>query len=233
MTTYTLPIKETLSTAWEKVNGAKGTIIGAFVLIIAVMFVIGIIEGVMQTISAPLGSLFKLIANIIGYLLQMGMLYIGICRAKDMPIRYTLIFKTLNLNCGLRIIGLYILEALIFLIPGAVIFGATFIYTLQFPGATLISAILLIAASLASIYIALRLIPGIALVLDQDAGPITAIQKSWQLTQGNVLNLFVITLVQMLAVLLGVVTFGIGLIWMLPFSIITYGVLYRKLVNRQ
>lgn len=231
MNMYALPIKETLNSAWTKVEGSKKTFFIAFIILFAVMFGISLVEGVFQAINSGLGSFAKIIANIVGYLLQMGFLYMGICRAKDQPLNYTLLFRAFNLMRALSIIGLYILEALIFFIPSMIIFASTFIYAIGFPGATLISVTLLALAIFAIVYIAIRLIPGIALILDKDVNPVAAVRESFRLTQGNAFNLFVITLVQIIAIAFGIITFGIGLIWMLPFSLITYGLIYRKLVE--
>ncbi len=53
-------------------------------------------------------------------------------------------------------------------------------------------------------------------ILEEDAGPIEAIKKSWQLTQGKMGFLVLLLLTQLLLAVIGLCLFGVGLLIALP-----------------
>lgn len=231
--TYQLPVESTLRTAWAKVHGAKKTIWAAFAILLVVVFCLGFIQGIAEMINHALFQGMKLITNVVSYFLQIGILYIGICRAKDLPIHYQQMFRAFSVQRALNIVGLYIAQFILFIIPGLVIFAGIYITTFSFPVSGLMGGIIFALGVIASIYLLARLILGLAIVLDQDSGPIQAIKHSFHLTQGNVLRLCLLSLIQIIIVVISAIPFGIGLIWTLPFAIIGYGVIYQNLLKSQ
>ena len=225
---FVLPVWDTINTAWTKVSGTKKTFWAAIGILAAIMFGIGLLEGITEKAWAISGFL-QIIGNVLGYFLQLGLVYIGITRAKDMPINYKMLFATFDLQIALRLVGLYILQTLIFLIP--VIIGALGIMLYMTDNIAMqgFGVILIIASGICTIIIAVRLSISIAYVLDADEAPLAAIKKSLAATNGNVWHLIGIYLLQLLILGISVIPAGIGLIWSLPFLLICYGMIYKQL----
>lgn len=233
MPSYQLPVEETLKSAWAKVHGAKATIWAALGILFAIVFCLGIIQGITEAINHSLFQAMKLITNLISYFLQLGVVYIGICRAKDQPIAYQLMFRPFGLYRALSIIGLYIAEMVLFILPLLIGVAGGFVINLAFPLSGLIGGLLIAASGLSLIYLVVRLIPSLAIILDQDANPIEAIKRSFHLTKGNVLRLCLLSVIQIIILLICIIPLGIGLIWGLPFTFITYGTIYQTLLKNQ
>lgn len=231
--TYQLPVEDTLRSAWAKVYGAKQTIWMAFIILLAIVFCLGIIQGLTEVASTTLSGFIKLITNVVSYFLQIGVLYIGICRAKDLPIHYQQMFRAFSLQRALNIVGLYIAEIVLLIVPALIAGAGGFITAASFPAAGLIGILVLCLGVIAGIYLVTRLLPSLALVLDQDLGPIQAIKLSFKLTEGNVLRLLLLSLIQILILIISAIPLGIGLIWALPFTFITYGTIYQNLLKGQ
>ncbi|MDL2256539.1 glycerophosphoryl diester phosphodiesterase membrane domain-containing protein [Parabacteroides sp. OttesenSCG-928-G06] len=86
---------------------------------------------------------------------------------------------------------------------------------------------------------ALLIIPGIYIgirigfftyfIVEEDAGPIEALKKSWEMTQGQVLPLFVLVLVAIAIVLIGLIIFGVGVLVAAPLVQLMFCYVFRKL----
>ncbi len=224
---YQLPISDTLRTAWEKTHGAKKTFWAAIGITFAIMLCLGFIQGIVDN------SVVRLIIRVISYFLQLGLLYIGITRAREATIQYQLLFKAFSLDQAFRIIGLYLLELVIFIPPAILAFLGGFIAPQSFPGATALSIVLIAVAAFLAITLAIRLMLAIGLVLDQNLNPWPAIKMSFVSTKGNELRILALILIQLVIVVISAIPFGLGLIWTLPFSLITYGIIYKRLVSPQ
>ncbi len=79
------------------------------------------------------------------------------------------------------------------------------------------------------IYLALRLQFYSYVLLDKDTGVIDSLKKSWKLTQGNVINLFLFMLLIIGINILGAIALLVGLLITIPVSFIAVTLLYRKL----
>ena len=115
--TYTLPIVETIFASWEKVSGSKKTFWAAFGIFFAIAFVSGFTLSFLKDAPHIIYSAVNVVVSIINILLQVGLLYVGILRARDESITYTQLFRAFDINFALNIIGLYIIQFLILLIP--------------------------------------------------------------------------------------------------------------------
>lgn len=226
---YVIPVFDTLGTAWSKVYGSKGAIWGGLGILMAIMIGIGILEGVASAIGIGIvASLIGFISQIVAFLLQLGLIYMGICRAKDQPINYNQVFYALNLPMALNIIGLYVLQFIIFIIPSIIMVSGAMLW--NFGGAVMLLGIILFFAGFCSIIlVAIRVSLSVPIVLDQMVGPVEAIKKSIKATDGNFWNLMGLYVAQMLIFFIAILPLGIGLIWCIPFGLITYGVVYDKL----
>ncbi len=113
--TAKLPVWDSVSNAWHKVSGAKGSLWGALGLMFLIFIGCAIIGGIASAIFMPLGLLISIIQQILLILLMAGLMYMGLERAQDRPITYTMVLHTLDWNLGFKVIIVYILKMLIML----------------------------------------------------------------------------------------------------------------------
>lgn len=79
------------------------------------------------------------------------------------------------------------------------------------------------------IYIAIRLQFFLAFIIEENAGVIDSLRKSWEITKGEVLPLFILGLVMCGITLLGLILFGIGIFAAIPLVYMMYCYVFRKL----
>lgn len=222
-----LPVWDTINAAWTRVSGSKGSFWAAAGIIFVIMFGIGVLEGITENLMFVSG-LLGIIGSVLGYFLQLGLIYMGITRAKDMAINWKMVFNTFNTQIALYLIGLYILQTLIFMIP-AIVGALGFMMFMAGGVLAFFGALVIIASIIGMLIIAIRLSLSMAFVLDTLTSPLAAIKQSIAATDGNFWNLVGIFLLQMLILIISVIPIGIGLIWSLPFSLICYGLIYKTL----
>jgi uncharacterized membrane protein len=99
--------------------------------------------------------------------------------------------------------------------------------------AGLISGILILIGTLLliipGVYIALRLQFFVALIVEEDAGIIESLQKSWDMTKGQVLPLLLLLLVMMGICIAGFILLGVGIFVAYPLMILMQCCVFRKL----
>ena len=78
-------------------------------------------------------------------------------------------------------------------------------------------------------YLALRLQFFQAFIIEENAGIIESLHKSWEITRGQVLPLFMLALVMIGIMILGCILFGIGIFVAVPLIYMMYGYVFRKL----
>lgn len=232
--TYSIPVWETIGKAWDKIKGTKGSVWGAIGLIILIMLGLIICGSIIQGIFPFLKSLVGLILQLVNFLFEMGLLYIGIKRAFDLPISYRLVFRSFETPVALRVIGLYILQILIF-IPFTLLFfiplivQSVFDYPFSSAPIVLLYLVCYVIGIIGVIYFVIRLLVAMAFVLDKLSNPWEAIVKSFEATRGNFWNLLFLTIIEILILMISAIPLGIGLIWTLPFALILYGIIYKEL----
>lgn len=79
------------------------------------------------------------------------------------------------------------------------------------------------------VYLALRLQFYQAFIVEEKAGTIESLRKSWEITKGQALPLFILSLVMVGIILLGCILFGIGIFVAIPLIYMMYGYVFRKL----
>lgn len=226
--TYRLPVMETVKAAWAKVGGVKGSfwaVLGIFVLLLIIVNFIGNLggkEGVIHTV-------FGLIAAVIQIVGGAALLYLGIRRAQDMPITYKTAKNVLNTRTILYIIGLYILQLVVF-IPAGILLGIGIYFNQTAP---FIAFLFYLASVLLFIFLSVRMWLGYGIVLDKNLNPWEAIKLSFKATCDNVWNLIGLYLLTICIVIVCTITLGIGYIWGLPWLLIIYGEGYKRLSTRQ
>lgn len=230
-----LPVGDTISGAWQKVSGTKGSVWGAILVMVLIVLLCGLFQFLANTISPNAGKVVNLVIQIIVFLLEMGLVYIGIQRALDRPVDYRLMFRTFDFAIAIRAIGLYILQSLILLVPAVImIAGGILFYTTQeadrTPAIIGLSGLLFIIGFIVTIYLYVRMWLAMAFVLDQGTGPWDAIKKSFCATKSNIWNLIGISIFMSLIIIVSAIPLGIGLIWTIPLGVIVYGEVYRRLL---
>ena len=83
---------------------------------------------------------------------------------------------------------------------------------------------------LPGVYLYLRLQFFFASIVDEEAGLITSFKRSWTITKGHTLQLFVVMLFQLLAGLIGAILLGVGIFAAFPFIALLYARTFRKLI---
>jgi hypothetical protein len=224
---YQLPVVDTISTAWDKVSGAKGSVWAAIVILFVIMFVLGFVQGIFENVSHIFAMLLGLVFSIVNLLLQIGLIYIGIARAFNKPISYRLMFNTFNTTTALNIVGVYILKFLIILVPAILIILAVIMS--QAGQSTALAFLIGLVGVVSAFYLSIRLFVAIGYVLDKGLGPVAAIKMSFKATRGNVLNLLGLAILQICIFIIAAIPLGIGLIWAIPLGLIIYGTVYKRL----
>lgn len=229
--TYLLPIWETISTAWEKVHGTKGSAWGAMLVIIAITLAISTVSVLMQPFLPDLAISIGILIPVAVFFLQMGLLYIGIQRALDYPFSFRLVFYAYHFSIAIRLIGVYLLEILLFLPFFILLQIAALLYT---PAASLLimlcAALLYFIATVGTVYLSFRFLLAIAFVLDKKLNSWQAIKSSFIATRANFWRLVAVSLIESLILIVSAIPLGIGLIWTLPLVLIVYGLIYKNLL---
>jgi len=228
---HLLQVMETLENGWSKVKGSKSPIWGALLLVLVISIGLGVFNGLVSTYSKTLSSLTGFITQIFTTLLDLGIAYIGIKRAQDFPIVYGLVFRAFESKwLWLKIVFLYVIECLIFIVPMIFIFAGIFLISLAHSALAYVLGILIcIAAAFSIVYLAVRLALSVAFILDKEVNPSDAIALSFQATRSNFWRLTGISILQVLILIISAIPLGIGLIWTIPFVLIVYGLIYKNL----
>ena len=67
------------------------------------------------------------------------------------------------------------------------------------------------------------------IIIEENAGIIESLHKSWEITKGQALPLFILALVMIGILILGCILFGIGIFVAVPLIYMMYGYVFRKL----
>ncbi len=230
-----LPVIETVKTAWAKVSGAKASIWAILIIVILLQGVIGYLNSKIK--SGELGFfaiLITIVATIFQLLFSWGLMYMGIQRAQDLPIQYGMVRYVFNLMLFFKMLGVYILQGLIVGLPAVILYFLTVAvggYDGSF--AKILQTLVYLADIVVGVFlvfIGIRMFLSKGIVIMQQIGPWTAIKMSFAATRGNVWRLIGLWWLNILIVIVSAIPFFLGLIWTLPFALINYGVVYRKLI---
>lgn len=231
---YRLPIEDTLRTSWQKVHGSKSTFWIALIILIAICVGVGIIEAILDSTMPQVAPFISILFQIFTYLISVGLIFMGIRRARDISISYDQLFHAFKNNLWIKVIGVYILEVLILFIPILIMVGGSLSYpmlqtSMGQTSAALIAAAIFTVGFIALVYLSIRIVLSMGYVMDRETGPVDSIKLSFQATRGNFWNVLFIIIIQSLIVVISMIPLGIGLIWTIPFSLINYGMMYDRL----
>lgn len=83
------------------------------------------------------------------------------------------------------------------------------------------------------IYLMLRLQFSTAFIVEENAGITESLKRSWKITRGEVMPLFLLALAMTGFAILGLIVFGVGIFVAVPFMYMMYGCVFRKLNTSQ
>ncbi|QIL90907.1 hypothetical protein GNX18_14850 [Microbulbifer sp. SH-1] len=207
---YQVAIGDTLSEAWAKTKGNKGTVwLGVLLYLVAyigISVVATLITGQSFTDPEANAGLGAILSNIIivavSAPLGAGMMMIGVKIARDEQVSGTEVFAHFDkiLPLAVAMVLMYILMALGFLL-------------LVIPG----------------IYLAIGYVMVLPLIVDKNLGPWQALELSRKAVTKHWFGVFGFMIVLMLLYFAGFLALIIGLIWAIPTLSIAYGILYRNM----
>lgn len=207
---YRVAIGETLSEAWSRTKGNKGTMwLGVLLYMVAyigISVVATLLTGQSFTDPAANQGAGGIIANIliaaISAPLSAGMMMIGVKIARDEQVSGTEVFAHFDkiLPLAITMVLTYVLIMLGFLL-------------LIIPG----------------IYLAIGYIMSLPLIIDKNLGPWQALEVSRKAVTKHWFPIFGFMIVMALLYVAGALALLIGLIWAIPTLGIAYGVLYRNM----
>lgn len=228
---YLLPVWDTIAISWKKMYGIKKSIWAAIGIIVAAIFLLSLVAGFLIALFPALENPIKFMTQIVTFLFQIGITYIGIRRAFDLPVSYRNLFRTFEFDICWRVILTYILQIIIFIPSILLAFTAGYLYQ---PDATLTQQAIAIGCIILSLvsflYFSVRMSIAMGFVIDKKINPWPAIKNSFIATRGNIWRLIGLFLVQFLILSLCALPMGIGLIWGIPLMVVLYGVVYKSLL---
>jgi len=231
---YDFSIGEVLSEAWGKINGCKGSIIGAglvaYGLMLLVGFALGLVIGILAvfTKSPELLMVFNLLVNIVStvlaYPLFAGVFLIGIRRAGGYPVRFNMVFACLNQAVPLLLTAL--LMNLVIYVPIGLLLGLAYLIGGFSGGLFMLTGLL---AMVYVIYIGISYSLALPLVFERGLSPWQALETSRKAISQRWFKVFGLVLLVWLLMTLSAIPLMIGLIWTIPLMIVVFGVLYRTI----
>ena len=111
---FQLPILETVKLAWHKVNGVKLPFCAAIAFVMLVTYLDNMLNASIVTYPIYYRYFVFLVGSVIFILLQAGLLYQGLQRANEVTISFRTLFYAFESKVALKVIGFYLLKALIF-----------------------------------------------------------------------------------------------------------------------
>jgi len=149
--------------------------------------------------------IFDLIAIVLGIIVQMGWIKITLKLCDNQPARYSEFFSSLQLFFK------YLF--------------ADIIYSLTVGIGTL-------ALIVPGIILAIRLQFFPFFIVEKEMGAIESLEKSFAITKGMTLQLFIFGLLLMLLIVLGAIALGVGLLFAVPTAAMAAAFVYRKLSSQ-
>ncbi|MEW6079690.1 MAG: hypothetical protein AB1724_17930 [Thermodesulfobacteriota bacterium] len=208
---YHFAIGETLSEAWRKVRGTKGTIALAYLLYMGIMIGVGIGTTLIQWIfSAVAGNTGGVIAELLAMVVNLavtaplmaGLFMLGVRIAVGSPA-----------GAG-SMLGYYDRT-------GPLLLTLVLMYLMMMLGFLLLI--------IPGIYLSVAYCLALPLVVDKKLSPWQALEASRKAVSRRWFSVLGLFLAIGFLFLLGAIPLLIGLIWIIPMSLIAMGILYRNI----
>jgi len=218
---FDFTIGAVLSEAWSLVRGSKLIIVGGVMVMYLAMFLVSLLlelligvliptaagpggpqgpDGTIIAITIGPQLLVQLVIMVITYPIMAGLFIIGIRRAANLPIAFSMIFGYYN-----RTIALVVLNVLYFILVA-------------------IGTMLLV---IPGIYLAVAYMLAMPLLVEKKMPLWQAMETSRKTISKKWFKFFGFFLLVWLIVVISAIPLGIGLIWTVPLTTIAIGVLYR------
>lgn len=204
MAQKTFSIKESIRYGWKKTLSQPIIILYFLIAMAGTQFVEFLFNFIFSEASESITSIVGAILTIISIVFSIGMVRVVLNVYENKALKFE------NLYEDWRLIGWYIL--------GGIINGLLVILGL----------VLLI---IPGIFVAVRLSMWPYIMLEGESNSIEAIKKSWKLTEGKVLKLVGLYLVQFLVVLLGIIALLVGVVVAMPVISLSLVFVYKKLTE--
>jgi len=240
MNDHAFGVLDSVKTAWRLVKGAKGIVLSGFVFIMIIHFGIYTLDS-SHFIKDATGHMMlewiltKFLLTVVSMMLGWSLLYIGAQRAYGRPIHFSMLKYAFNLKLAIKMFGLYMMEALVLLVPLFVMLAPSgFISSTEGKMSDTMALLMLgiICVGMLSVaYFVFRLFFAKLIVTLQKGGPISGIKQSFTLSKSNVFKLMLLSLLNIVIIVVSLLPLGLGLIWSLPYIVINYGVVYAKLAG--
>jgi len=231
---YDFAIGEVLSEAWEKINGCKGMIIGAgllaYLLMLVVTTVLGFIAGLIgfatqdPMTAIVINMLVNLFGGILIYPFFAGLFLIGIRRAGDYPVEFSMLFSCLAQSMPIMLAAL--LMNLIIYVPVGLFFGLVWLVAGFSVGSIVFVSLFAVIYSLGIGTLYALALP---LVFERGLSPWQALETSRKAIGQRWFKVFGLFLLLWLLMVASTIPLLIGLIWTIPLMILVFGVLYRTI----
>jgi len=203
MQDYTFSITAVLKEGFRRSNGAKGTFIGALLLYLLIEFIIAF---ALLLIIPQIQDYLNLILTILTLPIAVGIIILGISRARDQEIAVKQIFEYFG-HYPYLLLG-YILVT-IFTVLGFI--------ALVIPG----------------IYLAVSYTYVLPLIADKNMSVWNAMELSRKTITKQWFRFFGLGIAALFFIIVSAIPFGIGLIWSIPTVYIAYGLLYHRLFDEE
>ncbi len=219
MTTTTIPFSvwKTLGLAASKLKGAKRSILAAYALCLLLILPFELAQYVSPLHISGLGKLIaEILSSILESLWMLGIAYIGVRRAFDLPISYRNLFTVFRVKI---LLNQLLLGYMLVVIPlGLFLFS---IYINLWLGLFSLIPILygLCRYSMAGV-----------IIIQERVNAFKALNLSAEITKGQVGKLIGLFIIQFLLFLIALIPLGIGLIWVLPLNVLYWGETYKALL---
>jgi uncharacterized membrane protein len=206
MNTQGLPVGETIDRGWNTFKKWVALLIGAQLVVYGVPAFMEWVGGVQSGDGGEPGFLMSIAIWVATVTLQLGIVNVYMKLRDGMAAEFADLF-TIFPRAWVYLVSSFISHVAIFL--GLLLFIV--------PG----------------IIVAIRLnfIP--YLILDENIGPIAALQRSWELTRGYTLDLFLYYLLLFAINILGLIALCVGLFVSIPVTGIAVADMYRVLKERE
>lgn len=204
---YTFAIGDVLREAWEKTQGAKGTIFLACLIYAAILIGVSMVLGLLNVVtggtagSIVLQVVTQLVTTAISMPMAAGLTIIGIRRSVNAPITPGLVLRYFNM-----LLPLFVMTLLMYVL-------------------VILGYLLLI---LPGIYLSVAYYLAIPLMIDKNLGAWEALESSRKAITKRWFAVFGFLLLLGLINLATIVTLFIGMIWTIPMSLIAMGIFYRN-----
>ena len=218
--------KEAIKFGWEIAKKRIKFFVPLLILVFGVSFVFNYLSGVTKKESSLVSFLLIIINVVISTIFNLGLIkiYLKIYdgeepKFSDLISEYKLFFR--YFIALIVLVGLIFVSNFLFFIIFRTIFSIMF----GFYGSFLFFIILVILGIIFSI----RFIFFGYLIVDKNSKIVESLEKSWQITKGNTLNLFLFYFLLILINALGALALGLGLLLTIPTTTLANAFVYRKL----